>query len=109
MFGNFEGTIHGSSENPKACGNPRLCFTFRSPAFHAGYLRRAGFTLISNANNHSRDFGEGGRALTYQNLIRAGLIVSGATRADPDRVRRMAAEQIPLVAVGQTGLMQVGT
>ena len=111
VFGNFEGTIHTSSENPKACGNPRLCFTFRSPPFHADYLRRAGFTMVSNANNHSRDFGEGGRALTYQNLTRAGLAVSGAD-APQTRIgiQRMAdGTTFALVAFGHNpGLMQVG-
>lgn len=111
VFGNFEGTIHTSSENPKACGNPRLCFTFRSPPFHAEYLRRAGFTLVSNANNHSRDFGESGRALTYQNLTRAGLAVSGAdspqTRIGMQRLAD--GTTVALVAFGHNpGLMQVG-
>ena len=67
VFGNVEGTIHTRSDNAKACGNPSVCFTFRSPPFHAHYLRRAGFTLVSNANNHSRDFGEPGRA-DYRHL-----------------------------------------
>ncbi|MGE0178536.1 MAG: CapA family protein [Sphingomonas sp.] len=111
VFGNFEGTMHTSSANPKACGNPRLCFTFRSPPFHAEYLRRAGFTLVSNANNHSRDFGESGRALTYQNLTRAGLAVSGAD-APQTRfgIQRMAdGTTFALVAFGHNpGLMQVG-
>jgi len=111
VFGNFEGTIHTSSENPKACGNPRLCFTFRSPPFHANYLRRAGFTIVSNANNHSRDFGESGRALTYQNLTRAGLAVSGAdTPQTRIGVQRLTdGTTVALVAFGHNpGLMQVG-
>ncbi len=110
VFGNVEGTIHSSSDNPKACGNPRLCFTFRSPPFHADYLRRAGFTMVSNANNHSRDFGESGRALTYQNLIRAGLVVSGAdTPQTRIGVQRMAdGTTFALIAFGHNpGIMQV--
>jgi hypothetical protein len=78
VFGNFEGTIHTRSDNAKSCSNPALCYTFRSPPFHAEYLRRAGFTLISNANNHSRDFGETGRAETFRLLTAAGFAVSGA-------------------------------
>lgn len=110
VFGNMEGTIHSSSENAKACGNPRVCFTFRSPPFHAEYLRRAGFTLISNANNHSRDFGETGRAATYRNLVGAGLAVSGGDSAE----QRIGVQTLPdgtrfaLVAFGHNpGLMQV--
>jgi len=110
VFGNMEGTIHTSSENAKACGNPRVCFTFRSPPFHAGYLRRAGFTLISNANNHSRDFGETGRAATYRNLIAAGLVVSGGDSAETRIGVQTLADgtRFALVAFGHNpGIMQV--
>lgn len=77
-FGNFEGTIHSSSAGAKNCSNPAVCYVFRSPEFHAEYLRRAGFSLISNANNHARDFGEPGREMTFTNLRAAGLAVAGA-------------------------------
>jgi hypothetical protein len=111
VFGNFEGTMHTSSANAKACGNPAVCFTFRSPPFHAQYLRRAGFTLVSNANNHSRDFGEGGRAQTYLNLTGAGLAVSGADTPDT-RVGVQTLQdgtRFALVAFGHNpGLLQVG-
>ncbi|MDP8995347.1 MAG: CapA family protein, partial [Pseudomonadota bacterium] len=110
VFGNFEGTVHTSSEDAKACSNPRVCFTFRSPPFHADYLGRAGFTLVSNANNHSRDFGESGRAATYRNLTGAGLVVAGADSPGT----RIGVQTLPdgrrfaLVAFGHNpGLLQV--
>ncbi|HEX9933421.1 MAG TPA: CapA family protein [Allosphingosinicella sp.] len=110
VFGNFEGTIHTSSEGAKACSNPRVCFTFRSPPFHADYLRRAGFTLVSNANNHSRDFGEANRAETYRHLTRAGMAVAGAdtpsTRIGVQTLRD--GRRFALVAFGHNpGLLQV--
>jgi hypothetical protein len=77
-FANFEGTMHSSTEGAKACSNPATCYVFRSPAYHAAYLKRAGFTMISNANNHSRDFGETNRATTFRHLTNAGFAVSGA-------------------------------
>ncbi|MGP1282550.1 MAG: CapA family protein [Parasphingopyxis sp.] len=80
VFGNYEGTIHASDEDAKTCGNPRFCYVFRSPPFHADYLRRAGFTILSNANNHARDFGESGRTATYANLARTGMAVAGGDR-----------------------------
>ncbi|HYI49395.1 MAG TPA: CapA family protein [Allosphingosinicella sp.] len=110
VFGNVEGTIHTRSDNAKACGNPRVCFTFRSPPFHAQYLRRAGFTLVSNANNHSRDFGEPGRAETYRHLTQAGLAVSGAdTPATRIGVQTLPdGTRVALVAFGHNpGIMQV--
>ena len=110
VFGNFEGTMHTNSDSAKSCNNPAVCYTFRSPPFHAAYLRRAGFTLLSNANNHSRDFGEANRAITYRNLTGAGIGVSGA---DTDGTR-LAVQTLPdgtrfaLIAFGHNpGLMQV--
>ena len=81
-FGNFEGTMHSSIEGAKACGNPKVCYTFRSPPYHAAYIKRAGFNMLSNANNHSRDFGEAARAATFKNLTGAGFAVSGADTPD---------------------------
>lgn len=110
-FANFEGTMHSSIEGAKACSNPATCYTFRSPSFHAAYLRRAGFTMVSNANNHSRDFGETNRATTYRNLTAAGLAVSGAdtpeTRFGVQTLRD--GTKVALIAFGHNpGLMQVG-
>lgn len=110
VFGNFEGTLHTSSANAKYCSNPSVCYVFRSPPFHAAYLRSAGFTILSNANNHARDFGEPGRDATYANLEAAGFPVAGA---DQDG-RRMAIQtlddgtRVALVAFGHNpGLPQV--
>lgn len=80
VFGNFEGTIHTSQIGAKVCQNPNVCFTFRSPPAHAQYLAKVGFNMMSNANNHARDFGEIGRSATYDNLTNAGIAVSAADR-----------------------------
>lgn len=109
-FGNYEGTIHASDRGAKACQNPRICFTFRSPVFHAVYLAKAGFDLLSNANNHARDFGEEGRRATYTHLTQAGM---GVSSADQDGLR-LAQKVLPdgtrvsLLAFGHNpGLMPV--
>ncbi len=109
-FGNYEGTIHTYSQGAKSCSNPALCYVFRSPIFHAAYLAKAGFNLMSNANNHARDFGEPGRAQTFANLTKAGIDVSAA---DQDGMR-FAVRTLPdgtkvsLVAFGHNpGLMSV--
>ena len=110
-FGNFEGTMHNNTEGMKPCSNPKTCYVFRSPPFHAAYLRRAGFSMVSNANNHSRDFGEANRSITYRNLTDAGFAVSGADTPDT----RFGVQKLKdggtavLVAFGHNpGLMQVG-
>jgi Bacterial capsule synthesis protein PGA_cap len=110
-FANFEGTIHSSTDGMKPCSNPKTCYVFRSPPFHAAFLKRAGFTIISNANNHSRDFGEANRAVSYRNLTAAGFAVSGAdtpdTRFGVQTLRD--GKKAVLVAFGHNpGLMQVG-
>jgi len=102
IFGNVEGTIHTRRDNAKACGNPAVCFTFRSPPFHA--------ELVSNANNHSRDFGEPGRTETYRHLTGAGLAVSGADSEGTRLGIQTLADgtRFGLVAFGHNpGIMQV--
>jgi len=90
VFGNYEGTLHTSNAGAKNCRNPAICFVFRSPPFHAKYLKSAGFTMMSNANNHARDFGEEGRRATFANLRATGMSVSGADDAD----RRLAIQTL---------------
>lgn len=110
VFGNFEGTLHSSSREAKACGTSRYCYVFRSPPFHAEYLRRAGFTLMSNANNHSRDFGESGRTATVANLTSVGIAVAGGDR-DGMRIGVQTLDdgrRVALVAFGHNpGLLRV--
>jgi len=76
-FGNLEGVILAGGTPRKTCENPQNCFLFRSPPHYTGYLRNAGFDVLSLANNHSRDFGEEGRTATMANLDHYGLRHSG--------------------------------
>lgn len=110
IFANYEGTIHSSSAGAKQCGNPSVCFTFRSPPWHAAYLRSVGFTMLSNANNHARDFGDAGRALTWDALTSAGFVVS-ASDQDGRRIGFQTLDdgtRVALVAFGHNpGLLAV--
>jgi len=83
-FGNMEGTLHTANDGAKRCGNPQYCYTFRSPPWHAEVLRRVGFNMMSQANNHAGDFGPHGRIETHRNLTRAGIVSAGA---DQDGMR----------------------
>lgn len=76
-FVNVEGTIHNRSKPHKFCRNPRFCYVFRSPPHHAAFLKRAGFDIVSLANNHAGDFLGPGRLATVRHLRQAGLVVSG--------------------------------
>ena len=77
VFGNLEGTLTTSTASK--CGpvpHPD-CFAFRDPPGYARYFRRAGFTILNDANNHSFDFGAAGRAQTVRALHAAGLAQTG--------------------------------
>lgn len=76
-FGNAEGTYAGTKGKVKKCGNPKVCYAFRSPVHYAGYLKDAGFDMVSIANNHSGDFGDEGRQVTMESLGEYGLKYAG--------------------------------
>ncbi len=77
-IGNLEGTL--SSGGGSKCGGDDgsgTCFAFQAPPAVAGELRSVGFRLVNQANNHSLDFGEEGRAQTLAALHRYGLPYTG--------------------------------
>ncbi len=80
IFANYEGTIHELTGPAKRCNDPRLCYVFRSPPFHAEVLKRLGFNLVSLANNHSGDFSEPGRIATFEAFRRNGIVAAGPDR-----------------------------
>lgn len=78
-FGNLEGTLMDGGEPVKECKNPERCYLFRSPERFASNYERAGFDVISLANNHARDFGEAGRDASMLALAQRGIHHSGRT------------------------------
>jgi hypothetical protein len=77
VFGNLEGALTDVSDSPKCGAGSSECFAFRAPPEYAEYLAAAGFTLMSNANNHSYDFGAAGEDETIEALHRAGIEQTG--------------------------------
>jgi poly-gamma-glutamate capsule biosynthesis protein CapA/YwtB (metallophosphatase superfamily) len=79
VFGNLEGTLTTAAISK--CGPVKRpqknCFAFRDPPGYARYLKRAGFTILNDANNHSFDFGAAGQAQTVQAIHAAGLAQTG--------------------------------
>ncbi len=77
VLGNLEGTL--STGGSSKCGpNPGPnCFAFRMPPSYRRWLKGAGFTVMSVANNHTDDFGAIGRRQTRENLARAGIRGTG--------------------------------
>jgi hypothetical protein len=76
-FGNLEGVLMDGGEPVKQCKDPDVCYLFRSPTRYAFHLANAGFTVMSLANNHARDFGEEGRSASMVALDAAGIRHSG--------------------------------
>ena len=74
VFGNLEGPL-------TAGGTPEVSkqYVFRSPPDKvAPALARAGFNIVSLANNHSLDYGPQGLADTRAALVKAGIHPVGA-------------------------------
>lgn len=76
-IGNLEGVLVDGGEPRKQCVNPKACYLFRSPSRYAAHFRKAGFDVMSLANNHARDFGKEGWLASMQALDAAGIGHSG--------------------------------
>lgn len=76
-FGNLEGVMLNSGGTPKSCKDPKVCYVFRSPERYVDNLLRAGFDVMSLANNHAGDFGEAGRKSSMRTLDSAGIEHAG--------------------------------
>ncbi|MEL6720392.1 MAG: CapA family protein, partial [Bacteroidota bacterium] len=81
-FGNLEGTLLDGEGEVKRCRNPELCYAFRSPESYGLHFAKAGFDLLSLANNHSGDFGLEGRKHTKAVLDELGILYAGLARTD---------------------------
>jgi poly-gamma-glutamate capsule biosynthesis protein CapA/YwtB (metallophosphatase superfamily) len=79
VFGNLEGTLTTATASKCTAmhAGPPECFAFRDPPGYVRYLKHAGFTIMSNANPHSYDFGAAGQAQTVRTLHDAGLAQTG--------------------------------
>lgn len=76
VLGNLEGTL--SSGGGSKCGaGSSNCFAFQTPPSYTRWLKEAGFTVMSLANNHAFDFGPSGQRQTVAALTRAGIRNTG--------------------------------
>jgi hypothetical protein len=95
VFGNLEGTLTTSTGSKCGAGPSADCFAFRNPPSYARYFKRAGFTVLNDANNHSHDFGAAGQAQTVRSIHAAGLAQTGL----PGEITRVRANGIPVAFV----------
>jgi hypothetical protein len=78
VFGNLEGCLLDNGKSTK-CKDPNSnsCFAFRMPERYAGIIKKAGFNLLSIANNHVGDFGLKGRSRTVAILDSLNIHYAG--------------------------------
>lgn len=77
LFGNFEGTLTDTGTNAKNCKDPSKCYSFKSPEYFGVFLQKAGFDVVSIANNHIGDFGQLGIKNTLKTLDENGIASAG--------------------------------
>lgn len=69
VFGNLEGCFLNSGNSNKCKGvNPNNCYAFRMPNRYGNIFKKAGFNVLSVANNHVGDFDDKGRKNTARTL-----------------------------------------
>lgn len=79
-FGNYEGTLFNGEGTMKQCKDSTKCYAFKTPEHYAAYLQKAGFDLMSVANNHSGDFGPEARERTMKTLQNVGILSCGTSK-----------------------------
>jgi Bacterial capsule synthesis protein PGA_cap len=95
VFGNLEGTLTDRTDS-KCRQASSSCYAFRAPPSFARDLREAGFTILSNANNHSFDYWQPGQEDTVAALHRAGIAQTGL----PDEVTVLHVRRLRVAFVG---------
>src|SRR6185503_20692006 len=96
VFGNLEGTLTTASGSKCGGANGGSCFAFRDPPSWAKYYKQAGFTVLTDANNHSFDFGPAGQAQTVRAIHSAGLAQTGL----PGEITVVRANRVKVAFLG---------
>lgn len=77
VFGNLEGTLLDSGAPAPHKKKLETAYLFRMPTCYGQVLERAGFNLMSIANNHITDFDQIGYASTVETLDSCGIHYAG--------------------------------
>lgn len=83
-FGNLEGTLTDDLSQVKSCDTDGRCYFFAMPTSFSLSLKKAGFNVLSLANNHLNDFGSIGRKSTKKSLRSQGIHYAGLTECPVD-------------------------
>jgi len=88
VFANLEGTVHTWDEGTP--GITQVTFMTTEPRLLED-LKWLGISMVSCANNHAFDYGEGGVLANIKHLDDAGLVLCGRSRRRPLRPGQGAA------------------
>jgi hypothetical protein len=76
-FGNLEGVLTDDLSQVKECFTEGRCYYFAMPTVFTQSLQKAGFDILSLANNHINDFGYIGRKSTKRSLHKHSIRHAG--------------------------------
>ena len=88
VFGNLEGPLldEGGVGRCQETKSP-WCFEFKMPTRYGLYLKQAGFTVLSVANNHTLDYGTEGIKRTLEILSALGIPPAGGQAVALQKVK----------------------
>ena len=95
VLGNLEQALTEAGGS-KCAEDSTDCFAFRTPPSYAQALKRAGFTVLTLANNHAFDYGQSGQDDTVASLTSAGLAHTGLV----DQIARVQKKPVRVAVLG---------
>ena len=96
MIGNLEGTLTDVAGSSKCGPGSTDCVAFRAPPGYGQLFARAGYDVLSLANNHAHDHGVAGLAQTRQVVRANGMLTTGG----PDEIAVTTVRGVRVAVVG---------
>ncbi len=96
MIGNLEGTLTDVAGSSKCGPGSTDCVAFRAPPAYGRLFARAGYDVLSLANNHAHDHGEAALAQTRRVVRANGMLTTGG----PDEIAVTAVRGVRVAVVG---------
>ena len=104
LFGNLESPLVAPEHLNAIQGNPEEGYRFPGKPSSAAALKRAGFDLVTMANNHAYDFGKVGVEDTLNALKAAGIDSIGAGK-QPGAIKYIQRNGLKLAFIAATDVL----
>ena len=96
MIGNLEGTLTDVAASSKCGAGSTDCVAFRAPPAYGRLFARAGYDVLSLANNHAHDHGDAGLVQTRRVVRANGMLTTGG----PDEIAVTTVRGVRVAVVG---------